>query len=240
MVALDDPRPAQPGVEGVESVEGVEGVEGVGGVGGVEIDNPRSCPIPCPIRCSKIRNPKSEIREFLPSVSGCTNHLKQQLDTVMKRSATPQELVRPRQNGILNVRHQHWNHNTPLLYEDIIKNNEGHVTHLGPIVVRTGLHTGRAANDKFIVEEPETKDESGGATSTNPSPSRHSRICSAGCRPISRTATCASRTATPGPIPDTGFRSASSPTMHGTLFSPATCSSRHEPKSWRIMSPSSR
>jgi len=63
------------------------------------------------------------------------------------------------QNGILNVRHEHWNHNTPMLYEDIIKNGEGHITHLGPIVVRTGLHTGRAAKEKFIVEEPETRDD---------------------------------------------------------------------------------
>jgi phosphoenolpyruvate carboxykinase (ATP) len=61
-------------------------------------------------------------------------------------------------HGILHVRHQHWNHNTPLLYEDVIKDVEGHMTHLGPIVVRTGLHTGRAAKDKFIVEEPETRD----------------------------------------------------------------------------------
>jgi phosphoenolpyruvate carboxykinase (ATP) len=61
-------------------------------------------------------------------------------------------------NGIVHVRHEHWNHNTPLLYEDVIKDVEGHITHLGPVVVRTGLHTGRAAKDKFIVEEPETRD----------------------------------------------------------------------------------
>ncbi len=62
-------------------------------------------------------------------------------------------------HGIRNVRKVHWNHNTPLLYEDIIKNNEGFVVHLGPVVTRTGSHTGRAAQDKFIVEEPETKDK---------------------------------------------------------------------------------
>ena len=61
-------------------------------------------------------------------------------------------------HGILNVKKVHWNHNTPLLYEDVIKNGEGHMAHLGPIIVRTGLHTGRAAKDKFIVEEPENKD----------------------------------------------------------------------------------
>jgi len=61
-------------------------------------------------------------------------------------------------HGITNVRRIHWNHNTPILYEDIIKNGEGCLAHLGPIVVRTGLHTGRAAKDKFIVEEKDSKD----------------------------------------------------------------------------------
>ncbi len=56
-------------------------------------------------------------------------------------------------HGITNVRKVHWNHNTPMLYEDIIRNNEGYVAHHGPVVVRTGLHTGRAAKDKFIVHE---------------------------------------------------------------------------------------
>ncbi|MDH4158223.1 MAG: phosphoenolpyruvate carboxykinase [candidate division Zixibacteria bacterium] len=62
-------------------------------------------------------------------------------------------------HGITNVRKIHWNHNTPILYEDIVKNGEGCIAHLGPIVVRTGLHTGRAAKDKFIVEESESKDK---------------------------------------------------------------------------------
>ena len=59
-------------------------------------------------------------------------------------------------HGLTNVRKIHWNHNTPMLYEDIIRNGEGSLMHLGPIAVRTGLHTGRAAKDKFIVEEPQT------------------------------------------------------------------------------------
>jgi phosphoenolpyruvate carboxykinase (ATP) len=60
-------------------------------------------------------------------------------------------------HGITNVRKVHWNHNTPLLYEDIIRQGEGFLAHLGAIVVRTGLHTGRAAKDKFIVEEPDSR-----------------------------------------------------------------------------------
>lgn len=61
-------------------------------------------------------------------------------------------------HGITNIHKAHWNHNTPMLYEAIIRNGEGCVAHLGPIVVRTGLHTGRAAKDKFIVQEPQTTD----------------------------------------------------------------------------------
>lgn len=60
--------------------------------------------------------------------------------------------------GISNVGKIYSNYNTPMLYEEIIKRREGQIAHLGPIVVRTGHHTGRAAQDKFIVEEPVSKD----------------------------------------------------------------------------------
>ncbi|TKJ41054.1 phosphoenolpyruvate carboxykinase (ATP) [candidate division LCP-89 bacterium B3_LCP] len=57
-------------------------------------------------------------------------------------------------HGLTNLGRVHWNHNTPALYEAIIRKQEGHISHLGPVVVRTGTHTGRAAKDKFIVAEP--------------------------------------------------------------------------------------
>jgi phosphoenolpyruvate carboxykinase (ATP) len=59
--------------------------------------------------------------------------------------------------GLSNIGRVFCNYNTPLLYEEIIKRREGQIAHLGPIVVRTGQHTGRAAKDKFIVEEPASK-----------------------------------------------------------------------------------
>jgi len=61
-------------------------------------------------------------------------------------------------HGIRNIGRAYWNLHTPALYEEIIKRGEGKIAHLGPIVVRTGQYTGRAAKDKFIVEEPLSKD----------------------------------------------------------------------------------
>jgi phosphoenolpyruvate carboxykinase (ATP) len=61
-------------------------------------------------------------------------------------------------HGLTNIGKAHWNLHTPALYEEIIKRGEGNIAHLGPIVVRTGQYTGRAAKDKFIVEEPLSKD----------------------------------------------------------------------------------
>lgn len=61
--------------------------------------------------------------------------------------------------GLSNLGHVHWNPNTSTLYEEVVKRNEGHIAHLGPLVVRTGSYTGRSPNDKFLVEEPSSKDK---------------------------------------------------------------------------------
>ena len=45
------------------------------------------------------------------------------------------------------------------LYEDAIRHGEGLVAADGPLVVRTGRHTGRSPQDKFIVEEPTSRDK---------------------------------------------------------------------------------
>ncbi|MHB2154116.1 phosphoenolpyruvate carboxykinase [Calditrichota bacterium GD2] len=61
--------------------------------------------------------------------------------------------------GIKNVNNIYWNLVTPALYEQIIRRREGLLSHLGPVVVRTGAFTGRSPNDKFIVKEPVSEHE---------------------------------------------------------------------------------
>ena len=61
-------------------------------------------------------------------------------------------------HGFRNVGRVYWTLSTPALYERIVRRREGLVSHLGPLVVRTGDHTGRSPNDKFTVHEPTSAD----------------------------------------------------------------------------------
>jgi phosphoenolpyruvate carboxykinase (ATP) len=61
--------------------------------------------------------------------------------------------------GIYNVNAIYWNLSTPQLYEEAIRRREGRIAHLGALVVRTGQHTGRSPNDKFIVKEDSSSDK---------------------------------------------------------------------------------
>ncbi|OYY90865.1 MAG: phosphoenolpyruvate carboxykinase (ATP) [Sphingomonas sp. 28-66-16] len=51
----------------------------------------------------------------------------------------------------------HWNLITAPLVEAAIARSEGHLAAEGPLVVATGRHTGRSAQDKFIVRDAETE-----------------------------------------------------------------------------------
>jgi phosphoenolpyruvate carboxykinase (ATP) len=51
----------------------------------------------------------------------------------------------------------HWNLNTAPLVEEAVRRGEGVLAKDGPLVVKTGKHTGRSANDKFIVRDAETE-----------------------------------------------------------------------------------
>jgi len=52
----------------------------------------------------------------------------------------------------------HWNLVTARLIETAVARGEGKLSADGPLVVETGAHTGRSAQDKFIVKDAETAD----------------------------------------------------------------------------------
>jgi len=58
--------------------------------------------------------------------------------------------------GLHHLGNVYWNRSTPELYEHAVRRYEGQMAHLGPLVVSMGQHTGRAAKDKYVVDEPDT------------------------------------------------------------------------------------
>lgn len=61
------------------------------------------------------------------------------------------------QQGIATPAKQFWNLGTAPLVEAALANGEGILAKDGPLVVKTGKHTGRSASDKFIVRDAETE-----------------------------------------------------------------------------------
>jgi len=59
--------------------------------------------------------------------------------------------------GITGTGNQYWNLGTAQLYEEAIRRGEGKMAKHGPLVVKTGKHTGRSANDKFTVRDDFTE-----------------------------------------------------------------------------------
>lgn len=58
------------------------------------------------------------------------------------------------EHGITNQNLVYWTSPTSVLYEQVVRRGEGLICHLGALTVKTGHYTGRAANEKFIVDEP--------------------------------------------------------------------------------------
>ncbi len=58
--------------------------------------------------------------------------------------------------GIETRAQLHWNLGTSRLVEQALANGEGLLAKDGPLVVKTGAHTGRSAKDKYIVKDAET------------------------------------------------------------------------------------
>ena len=61
------------------------------------------------------------------------------------------------QIGSFRVKKANWNLPTAVLFEEAVRRGEGKVSAGGALVVATGTHTGRAANDKFIVKNAVTE-----------------------------------------------------------------------------------
>ena len=59
--------------------------------------------------------------------------------------------------GIQGLQGAYWNLSTSALYEEALRRGEGLLSRDGALVVRTGHHTGRSANDKFVVREPSSE-----------------------------------------------------------------------------------
>jgi phosphoenolpyruvate carboxykinase (ATP) len=59
--------------------------------------------------------------------------------------------------GIDELSKLHWNLPAAALYERAVWRREGELAQGGALVVRTGIHTGRSPDDKFIVREPTTE-----------------------------------------------------------------------------------
>jgi phosphoenolpyruvate carboxykinase (ATP) len=59
--------------------------------------------------------------------------------------------------GLNNLGRVHWDLPTPALYEESIRRYEAALSHLGPLVMRTGEYTGRLPKDKFLVREPSSE-----------------------------------------------------------------------------------
>ena len=60
-------------------------------------------------------------------------------------------------HGLTNLNKVYWNLPIEALYEEAVFRNEGKITRQGPLIVNTGKHTARAANDKFVVRESSTE-----------------------------------------------------------------------------------
>jgi phosphoenolpyruvate carboxykinase (ATP) len=61
------------------------------------------------------------------------------------------------EHGLRTSGSVHWNLSAPALYEHAVRRKEGLLAKHGPLVCRTGAHSGRSPNDKFVVKEPSSE-----------------------------------------------------------------------------------
>lgn len=63
------------------------------------------------------------------------------------------------QHGITDIAAAYWNYPVEALYEEALRRHEGQLAMGGALVTRTGTHTGRAPNDKFIIDEASSRED---------------------------------------------------------------------------------
>jgi len=64
----------------------------------------------------------------------------------------------PEAHGFSSLDNVFWNLNQEEIYKIILDRGEGKISKDGAMVVKTGIHTGRSAQDKFVVKESKNKD----------------------------------------------------------------------------------
>ncbi|MDX1500726.1 MAG: phosphoenolpyruvate carboxykinase (ATP) [Thermoanaerobaculia bacterium] len=57
-------------------------------------------------------------------------------------------------HGLAGAGRAFWNLSPAALYEHAVRRGEAQIAERGPLVARTGPHTGRSPNDRFVVREP--------------------------------------------------------------------------------------
>src|SRR5579864_8649033 len=73
------------------------------------------------------------------------------------KAGTPEESLK--HLGLDNLGHVYWDLPTSALYEEAIRRYEAALSHLGPLVMRTGQYTGRLPKDKFLVRETSSENK---------------------------------------------------------------------------------
>ena len=100
-----------------------------------------------------------------------------------------------------------WNLSAAALYEAAVCRQEGVIAAEGPLACRTGQHTGRSANDKFVIKEPSSEKHVWWGKVNRPFEAEATTSSAVACSPTCAAARCSCRTCSSVPIPNIACRS---------------------------------